>query len=562
MRYLRRLLAGLLVAAAALLLAEGVLRVVGVAAMEPFFVEHVDLDGRVWLASNPQVGDNWFRSDDWEDLVRRPRPEWFLRDKPAGGFRALVLGESSAYGMPLNDNATWVRQLEHQLVASQDSRPVEVINLGLRAVTASVYQDVLPELLALEPDVVVLYAGHNEFYGVRPVGFPGNTAIWRLIEDSLRKDPIVTVTAERVGLRADDAIPSGGAHEQAALARFTHDLDLLVRELDGVPLLVYVVHGNERHLAPLCSQAPDADRATIDRADTLLWAVARAPHTASGPDCDLALLGSAPGHAGLDYAAGWCALNAGDRESSHQAFAKALDEDCVPVRARSSIRELLLGLPERHPDAPVWVVDPEDALRAASPEGVLGQELFYDHVHLTIEGSWVTAREGARELARHASTLGLPIREDLLPSYQATRQALHITPMDEWLSLDQMKHYYQVSVIRSVASRDWSLAVMGERQAALWQEMDSTEQAVINEWMWDPDEFHLAVAAKFALVGDKLGELYAVRAAVAAHPESGPLRRELALRLADAGATEEAREQAILAVLHNVAEEDVEGLLR
>ncbi|MFH1468322.1 MAG: hypothetical protein ABIO70_28295 [Pseudomonadota bacterium] len=535
-----RLALGLAVAAGALAAAEGALHLTALGAMQPFFLLTEGPGGVPWATTNPQVGDNWFRRDAWETQVRSPRPAWFPVAKSADTYRVFVLGESSAYGTPLDDNATWASQLGAMLQAGAQEREVQVLNLGIRAVTASVYLDVLPELLRHEPDLVVLYTGHNELYGVRRRGFPRSMRLWRAIEDACTGATTPAEEAERVGLRPADRSPGGGSEERAATARFTRDLDRLVEGLRGVPLLVYLPFGNERDLAPLCSLGGDAG------VEALIARVGEAPSAVSEASCAPELLGAAPQSAGLAWVAGWCAYARGDGATARAVFGEAIEQDCVPVRIRASGRAALRDLPARHPGAPVVVVDPEVALRSASPGGILGHEVFYDHVHLTILGSWLLAREGALAVAAHPEVFGLPVQADALPTYEAVRALQHITPMDDWLDLARMARYLDQSVARDAPSTPASRAQIGRDMDALWRAFDDPTRAVLEQFGAIHSEPHLALAKARLRAGDAAAALDELYAAVAAHPGCGACRRDLAQALEAAGDAEGAAAQAAM----------------
>jgi len=538
-----RLALGLAVAVGSLAAVEGALRLTPLGAMQPFFLVTEGPGGVPWATTNPRVGDDWFRSDAWETQVRSPRAAFFPVEKPARTYRVFVLGESSAYGTPLDDNATWAQQLGALLGAGQRERRIEVVNLGIRAVTTSVYLDVLPELLGYRPDLVVLYAGHNEHYGVRRRGFPFSLRLWRAIEDARMGATTSAERADRVGLRPEEHSPGGGAEERAVAERFAGDLDLLVEGLDGVPLLVYLPYGNERDLAPLCSLGGDAGT------EALVARVGEVLDTVADTACATDLLTAVPGHAGLAWVRGWCAQARGDEAAARAAFAQAIEQDCVPVRIRSSGRAALDGLPARHPGAPVVVVDPGSALRAASPGGILGHEVFYDHVHLTILGSFLVAREGALALAAHPEVFGLPLDGAALPGYEATREGLHITPMDEWLDLARMARYLDQSVARDTPSAPASKAQIGRDMDALWRDLDESTRAVLARPEALRADPHMALAQARRQEGDPVAALEELRTAVAARPACGTCRRELALALEAVGETREAREQKALARL-------------
>jgi lysophospholipase L1-like esterase len=89
-----------------------------------------------------------------------------LAEKPENGFRAFILGGSTAQGFPYPVNHSFSEILETAVRSSEKYDYVEVINLGASAMTSYYVADIAPKLIAYDPDLVVIYSGHNEYYGL------------------------------------------------------------------------------------------------------------------------------------------------------------------------------------------------------------------------------------------------------------------------------------------------------------------------------------------------------------------------------------------------------------
>lgn len=562
MSIVKRLLLGMAVAAVVLLAVEGGLRLAGVAAPAPFFHEQHDADGGVWMVSNPSAGDNWFFGAEWEDLVRRPRHERFEADKPADTYRIFVIGESAAFGTPLDDNATWASQLEHLLNTAQRERRVEVINVALRAVSADIYRDVLPELHGYQPDLFVLYAGHNEFYGVRSEGFPRTSRIFRALRAVRDPGRVTSIETAQLGLQADVHIPAGGPEERAVVRRFERSLDSLVDDARGVPMLVYLARANERHLAPMCSASGDADVVAVAEADSLLFRAAADPSASSEETCAKADAVAVPAHAGLRWVRGWCSLGRGDPDQARLYFREAVDLDCLPIRARSSLIEVLRGLPDRHPEAPVVVVDSGPALGTVQPAQALGHEVFYDHVHLNMLGSYLVAREGALAVAKQPALFDLPVDPAAIPSYGEAREGLLLAPVDDWLNHQRTLFFFDRSIVQNVATRPLSEAIFEAESALLAESFDEVTAGVLEDLVPFGDDPWLTMAEDYDRQGAPELALLCSRRAVLARPGCGRCHKDLALRLAALGEAGEARAQALVAMMLAISEEDLAPALR
>ena len=87
----------------------------------------------------------------------------FAAEKPAGGLRIFGLGGSTTAGRPYDSKVAFPRWIELYLEAMDPGRPYEVVNAG--AISYASYRIVvlMKELVRYEPDLFVIYTGHNEF---------------------------------------------------------------------------------------------------------------------------------------------------------------------------------------------------------------------------------------------------------------------------------------------------------------------------------------------------------------------------------------------------------------
>ena len=80
-------------------------------------------------------------------------------------FKIFVLGGSTAAGYPYFFNGTFPMILKKQLEQAFPARHIEMINLGMTAMNTFAVLDVMRDVMSYEPDAILIYAGHNEFYG-------------------------------------------------------------------------------------------------------------------------------------------------------------------------------------------------------------------------------------------------------------------------------------------------------------------------------------------------------------------------------------------------------------
>src|SRR5687768_8941955 len=94
----------------------------------------------------------------------------FLATRPRNSVRIFVLGESSAAGFPYAANGTFSRVLRDVLTDIFPRDTVEVVNMGIAATNSYTIADIAGEVIDQRPDAVMIYGGHNEYYGALGAG--------------------------------------------------------------------------------------------------------------------------------------------------------------------------------------------------------------------------------------------------------------------------------------------------------------------------------------------------------------------------------------------------------
>jgi tetratricopeptide (TPR) repeat protein len=133
----------------------------------------------------------------------------------------------------------------------------------------------------------------------------------------------------------------------------------------------------------------------------------------------------------LQYRIGNCQLALTNREAAHRAFVAARDHDVLSVRADSRLNQIVLAATKPYDSKQVLPVDAARELTDHSPDGVLGKELFLEHVHYTLEGNYRLARI----FAEHVKTLlpdsiGAPQGDNWADAEHCNRR-LAVTSWDE-----------------------------------------------------------------------------------------------------------------------------------
>ena len=427
---------------------ELALRLLGVGHPAGFTVP-CEVRGRAAACPNPDFALRFFPPA----LARQPTPFVIPEEKGPRTVRVVVLGESAAQGDP-EPTFGLSRYLEAMLEASLPGVRVEVVNAGVVAINSNVLVPMAQDLARRAPDVIVVYAGNNEVVG--PYG-PGTVLTGRqpslpLIRASVwlsttRLGQLLGALGRRRGkdapgewrgmelfldhqVRADDP-----ALEQAERTFRQNLSDLTATFLThGARVVVSTAGTRLRDFAPFASaHRPGLDRAALDRWETAVarGGAAEAEHPAEA----LAAYREAEAidgtYAELQYRIGRAGLAVGDEALAQERLGRARDLDTLRFRADSRLLALTVEA-ARSAGSGVELVDGARALAAASPHGVPGPELFWEHAHLTPEGNEVLARALFPAVMR-ALPAALGAREATPPSHEQLIARLALTGYNRYL---------------------------------------------------------------------------------------------------------------------------------
>lgn len=163
-----------------LLLIELCLRLFAYGEDFSLFISVPDAQFSDYKMCNPSIGKKYFQSLDYSV----PGNDIFLKEKPENGFRVFILGSSSVVGFPYGRNLMFTRILNKRLEDVYPEKHIEVINTAITATNSITLLDYMNDILKEEPDAILLYAGHNEFYGALGPGsnesFSANRTLIRL----------------------------------------------------------------------------------------------------------------------------------------------------------------------------------------------------------------------------------------------------------------------------------------------------------------------------------------------------------------------------------------------
>jgi tetratricopeptide (TPR) repeat protein len=388
------------------------LRLVGYGYQTSYFLPS-NIGGQNYLLPNPKFAYRFFPPA----LARAPLPMRMLAEKPANTYRIFLFGESAAYGDP--DPAYGVgRYLEQLLNARYPDTHFEVVCVAMVAINSHAILPIARECAQLDGDAWIVYMGNNEMIGafgpgtvfgtkaprlgiVRAILALKTTKLGQLMDSLLAGVRSTSATPEAwggIGMFSKNPLRHDDAGRLQAYKNFNGNLAeiLSVGQQAGVPIILSTVASNLRDCAPFASlHSPDLAATELSEWEKLYeqgmaWEAAGSYSNALTAYTNAAAIDS--DFAELQYRIGNCQLALTNREAAHRAFVASRDYDVLSVRADSRLNQIVLDAAKPYDSKMVLPVDAARELTDHSPDGVLGKELFLEHVHYTLEGNYRLAR--------------------------------------------------------------------------------------------------------------------------------------------------------------------------
>ncbi len=336
------------------ILLELILRLFNLFPQIPLFIE----DKKQNLVTvNSQIGERYF--DKRKVPVPNLYPQTFSYEKSSDTYRIFCLGGSTTAGFPYEMTVPFPQQLKFMLTEKHPEKNFEVINIGLSAINSFTVLDWLPEILEHDPDLVLIYMGHNEFYGAYGTGSNisvGNNgtfsrfmlnmqkvrifqAVKSLVNSLTPQQPVVTDATLMEKITDNRNIPPDSELRQITYQNYADNLDIILKKLGKkkIPVIMSNLVSNLKDQPPLGQNSESFRKSkTLDE------------------------------------------------------FILAKDLDEIPFRAPSSINTIIAKKTNEHD---VIFVDMFQKFNDKTLGGIPGNNLFCDHLHPNPVGYYLMATQ-------------------------------------------------------------------------------------------------------------------------------------------------------------------------
>ncbi|VAW84278.1 hypothetical protein MNBD_GAMMA18-1580 [hydrothermal vent metagenome] len=456
-----------------------------------------------YLTPNPAVALRYFGKNDEPPA---PRNDYFLKQKPDSTLRIFLLGGSTAVGWPYGENMMPSRLLAAKLNAAFPEQPIEVINVAFSAINTYTLLDFVDEILAQSPDMVLIYSGHNEFYGALGIGSSKSvgqnrwlinrylrlqqSSTFRLLnnllnsitgaESSEEKPTSATKTLmQRMVQEAD--IPYGGTIYQAGVAQFRGNLQDLVEQFSaaGVEVVLSELVSNLRNQPPFVSHDGEASAANV-------------------------------------YASAQQLAQQGHYVEARDAYRRAKDLDGLRFRAPEQFNQVIHQVAAHYG---VAVVPMQRYFEQASPQQIIGSTLMIEHLHPNSDGYFLFSEAFYDTLQQHRLLQG---SWPTTTNHQAFRQSWPLTEYDHVMAGLRIKYLMDHWPFQS-----WQQS--GKVMADYQPTSDLEELAIqVISGMTYPMDARRMLAADYESQGDIDRAIAEYQALLAMYPYDVDLYREAA----------------------------------
>jgi lysophospholipase L1-like esterase len=402
-----------------LLTIEFALRLFSFGDQYPLFINRTIVTSQSveYLQPNEKVINRYFSNENLAPNVS-PDTVYFKKEKPQNSFRIFIQGGSTAAGFPYGRWGSLQGMLEQRFKRLYPNKEIEIINTAMAAVNSYTLLDFVDEIIEQQPDLVLIYAGHNEYLGIMGVGsaFAAKggrlTTLlhlalkeWRLYQLLQKFHTLIYAidiqpTTENKSLMSQVAkekeIVFGSDLYKQGIEQFQGNMSQILSKYQtaGIPVMLGSLVSNENGQIPFSS---------VGKVD---WHTYESNLNKNNALLEIAQLNDmlAQNKSAINYYKLALNLQFLTRyKEAKEAFVLAKDYDLLRFRAPSQFSVLLQNMAKEYNAS--WV-DVQGLFNHNSTHGIIGNQLILEHLHPTVDGYFLLAEAYAN----------LIVKQDLIKS--------------------------------------------------------------------------------------------------------------------------------------------------
>jgi tetratricopeptide (TPR) repeat protein len=439
-------------------------------------------ENKNYLIFNPDASKKYFSN---QALATIGEAEPFLKKKEAGIMRIFVLGESTTIGYPYFYNGSFHRWLQYRLAQNFPDKKFEIINLSLTAVNSYTVLGFAKEVVNYNPDAILVYSGHNEYYGCMGVAstdkIMGNSFMVNLILN-LRDLRLVQLMANTYGkiagsarndsggtrmktMVADSHIPYNSELYYRGINQFSSNIDQTLNLFNKhhIPVFISNLVCNEKDLAPFVSIKNDNSK----------YASFEKDFNNGLNDFNNNKLNSASQyfkqanqkyneHALCNFYLGKLAYHSGNFAQAKIYYDKAKELDGLRFRAPEEFNVVIENLCKKYPNA--HLVDTKSEFETWSSNQIIGKELILDHVHPNLTGYALMSDAFYESMKKNGL---MPTNEEKRLSLKQLLIQMPVTKVDSLVGIYRISFLKKTWPFTEALHQD-SITISSEEEKLAW----------------------------------------------------------------------------------------------
>lgn len=346
--------------------------------------------------------------------------------KPKDEFRIFALGGSSMHGAHYAPYSSPARWMEAYLKDFLPSKKIRVDNFARMGQNSAYQAEVLQDVLAYKPDLIILYSGHNEFLpGARIDQVRAKKNKWSSkVGDWAKKSHFISAIvrmaiARRLDRGADhmgnpliESLPSDLGPENAVsrtsplykevIDNYRANLNKMVDIASShhIPIVIFRPSSNLKNFPPSCSMHFVPLKPEDEKNWNEFFEAGKKAQEAGDLTGSLAFYENASSldadYSELNFRIAQIYFQQGELEKAKAMFERSRDNDCIITRAP---HDSLAVIDDIKASGKAAVIDAEKVVRSEVPGGILGDPIIEDNVHYSIKGHALLGRALVREFA-------------------------------------------------------------------------------------------------------------------------------------------------------------------
>lgn len=322
---------------------------------------------------NNNVGKRYFTKFE----ATNPPNDIFRINKPDSCFRIFVMGESTTEGFPYHYGTTFSRILYYRLQDAFPHKRIEVVNLGMSAISSYALIDFTDEILKQKPDLIIIYAGHNEYYGALGVGSVenGGNVRWLKILNLKMIHFRTYQLLQRIITGFSNLISSDKSEKGTLMERIVKNKSI---ELNS-KLFKKGLDQFKINMSEIIEKAKKAEVPVIlsEQVSNIRdQKPFKSIKTKEFPEADEVFDQAIKSESKREF------------DKALELYYKAKDLDAIRFRAPEALNEVIIGLGKKYN---VYVVPMKKYFEENSPNRLVGDDLMLDHLHPNLSGYFLMA---------------------------------------------------------------------------------------------------------------------------------------------------------------------------